>query len=232
MRKSIYIIIFFVFALQFSANSFAQTSKQPIDYVNVFTGTSNSRWMLFPGPLMPMGMVRLSPDNQLSSWCAGYEYAINAINGFSFIHNYTMNGPIVMPTTGDIKTYPGPADGPFGSHMWTSGYKSRIEKNYEKGEVGYYKAKLYDYNIDVELAATMRCGVLKYTYPKSDKSNVIFKFLYPQEEFKSTIPEATTRVVNSKEIEGSIQYSVDGNDYTVHFVTRFSMFRWNKLASI
>ena len=195
--------------------------KQPIDYVNVFTGTSNSRWMLFPGPVMPMGMVRLSPDNQLSSWCAGYEYTINAISGFSFIHNYTMNGPSVMPTTGDIKTYPGPADGPFGS-MWTAGYKSRIEKKYEQGEVGYYKATLYDYNIDVELAATTRCGVLKYTYPKSDKANVIFKFMYPQEEFLATIPEATTRVVNDKEIEGSIKYLVDGNDYTVHFVTRFS----------
>ena len=200
----------------------AKSNKQPIDYVNVFTGTSNSRWMLFPGPTMPMGMVKLSPDNQLSSWCAGYEYNISAINGFSFIHAYQMNGPSVMPTIGEIKTYPGPADGPFGSHMWTAGYKSRIEKQHELGEVGYYKASLYDYDIDVELTSTMRCGILKYTYPKSDKSNVVFKFLYPQEEFRTTIPEATTRIVNDKEIEGSIEYKVDGNDYKVHFVTRFS----------
>lgn len=214
-------ILWIVFVMQSATNCFAQENKQPIDYVNVFTGTSNSRWMLFPGPVMPMGMVRLSPDNQLSSWCAGYEYTINAINGFSFIHAYTMNGPSVMPTTGNIKTYPGPADGPFGS-MWTAGYKSRIEKKNEQGEVGYYKATLYDYNIDVELAATTRCGVLKYTYPKSDRSNVIFKFMYPQEEFKATIPQATVHQVNDKEIEGSIKYDVDGNDYTVHFVTRFN----------
>ncbi len=221
MRLTIFKVIVLFFVQLFTLNSVAQTNKQPIDYVNVFTGTSNSRWMLFPGPVMPMGMVRLSPDNQLSSWNAGYEYTNNAINGFSFIHSYMMSGPSVMPTTGDIRTYSGPADGPFGS-MWTAGYKSRIEKKTEQGEVGYYKVTLYDYDIDVELTATTHAGVLKYTYPKSDKSNIIFKFLYPQEEYQAAIPEASTRIVNDRELEGSIQYNVDGNDYVVHFVTRFS----------
>jgi putative alpha-1,2-mannosidase len=32
--------------------------KKATDYVNVFTGTSNSRWMLFPGPTQPFGMVK------------------------------------------------------------------------------------------------------------------------------------------------------------------------------
>lgn len=202
--------------------SLMANEKRPIDYVNVFMGTSNSRWMLFPGPTMPMGMVRLSPDNQLNSWCAGYEYCINAINGFSFIHAYTMNGPSVMPTVGEIKTYPGTADGPYGYHMWTAGYKSRIEKELEHGEVGYYKAHLYDYNINVELTSTTRCGVLNYTYPKSDKSNVIFKFLYPQEEYQAIIPEAKVKISGENEIEGSVSYIVDGNDYVVNFVTRFN----------
>jgi predicted alpha-1,2-mannosidase len=215
--SSLLILADFIFSTK---NGNAQ--KKPIDYVNVFTGTSNSRWMLFPGPVMPMGMVRLSPDNQLSSWCAGYEYNISAINGFGLIHSYLMNGPSIMPTTGNIKTYPGTADGPFGYHMWTAGYKSRIKKMTEKGEVGYYKVNLYDYNIDVELTATTRCGVLQYTYPKSDKSNVIFKFLYPQEEYEAKIPYAYVKKVSNTEIEGSIHYLVDGNDYTVHFVSRFS----------
>ncbi|NJK87638.1 MAG: glycoside hydrolase family 92 protein [Bacteroidales bacterium] len=211
-----------IFIILYLPAGHSQNLKQPIDYVNVFTGTSNSRWMLFPGPVMPMGMVRLSPDNQLSSWCAGYEYNIHAVNGFSFIHSYMMNGPSIMPTTGHVKTYPGTADGPFGYHMWTAGYKSRIEKKNEIGEVGYYKVKLYDYNIDVELTATTRCGVLRYKYPKSDKSNVLFKFLYPQEEYHAAIPEAFVRKSKENEIEGYIKYMVDGNDYTVHFVSRFS----------
>jgi len=52
----------------------AQAQRQPADLVNVFTGTSNSRWQMFPGPTMPFGMVKLSPDNQSNVWNGGYEY--------------------------------------------------------------------------------------------------------------------------------------------------------------
>jgi len=212
----------FLLVFQSIATVYAQQKQEPIDYVNVFTGTSNSRWMLFPGPTMPMGMVRLSPDNQLNSWCAGYEYTINAINGFSFIHSYNMNGPSVMPTLGDIKVYPGKADAPFGYHMWTAGYRSRILKEEEHGEVGLYKVKLYDYNIDVELSATTRCGVLRYTFPKSNEANILFKFYYPQEELQCIIDDAQVKKISQTEVEGYINYWVDTVEYTVHFVTRFN----------
>ncbi|HSO85766.1 MAG TPA: hypothetical protein VLQ91_04390, partial [Draconibacterium sp.] len=36
----------------------------PIDWVDVFVGTSNSRWMLGPYATAPFGMVQLGPDNQ------------------------------------------------------------------------------------------------------------------------------------------------------------------------
>ena len=49
------------------------TNKKPVDYVDPMLGTSNSRWMLYPGPSMPFGMVKLSPDNQRKGWKAGYE---------------------------------------------------------------------------------------------------------------------------------------------------------------
>lgn len=46
---------------------FAQ-KKDPADYVDPFIGTSNSRWVLFPSPTLPFGMVKLSPDNQENVW--------------------------------------------------------------------------------------------------------------------------------------------------------------------
>ena len=63
------------------ASSFliAQQKQNLFDYVNVFTGTSNSRWMLFPGPTLPFGMVKLSPDNQNNVWNGGYEYTLQYI---------------------------------------------------------------------------------------------------------------------------------------------------------
>ncbi|MHA4895822.1 hypothetical protein ACXZ1K_13795 [Pedobacter sp. PWIIR3] len=81
--------------------------KQPIDYVDPFIGTSNSRWMLFPGATMPNGMVKLSPDNQGNVWQGGYEYSVGSIHGFSHLHGWTMAGLLTMPTNGDLALKPG-----------------------------------------------------------------------------------------------------------------------------
>ncbi|MEJ7663810.1 MAG: hypothetical protein WKG07_31900 [Hymenobacter sp.] len=107
-----------------AATATKAAAKQPVDYVNVFTGTSNSRWALFPGPTVPFGMVKLSPDNQGQVWTAGYEYTVNSISGFSHLHAFGLSGLSVMPATGHLenlnqtRTYPGAVDGPFGT-MWT-----------------------------------------------------------------------------------------------------------------
>ena len=83
------------------ANAGVCQTRQPVDYVNPLIGTSNSRWMLFPGATRPHGMVKLSPDNQGSVWQGGYEYSIGSIQGFSFLHGWTMAGLLTMPTNGD-----------------------------------------------------------------------------------------------------------------------------------
>jgi putative alpha-1,2-mannosidase len=59
---------------------FMSTEKEVVDYVDPFLRTSSCRWMLFPGPAMPFGMVKLSPDNT-DEWTmdAGYEYEIESI---------------------------------------------------------------------------------------------------------------------------------------------------------
>ena len=87
--------------------SFSQVNKKPVDYVDPMIGTHNSRWILFPGPTVPFGMVKLSPDNQELGWKAGYEYDIHNIAGFSHIHSWTMAGLLTMPTVGTLKVNPG-----------------------------------------------------------------------------------------------------------------------------
>ena len=107
----------------------AYAHKEPVDYVDPLLGTSNSRWMLYPGPCLPFGMVKLSPDNtdegqyQLG---AGYEYNINSITGFGHVHSWMMGSFVTMPTTGEIKIAPGTADNP------DSGYRSRINNKNTK----------------------------------------------------------------------------------------------------
>ena len=140
----------------------ARAGQDPIDAVNVFTGTSNSRWMLFPGATLPFGLVKLSPDNQTNVWNGGYEYTVGSISGFSHLHAFCLSGVSLMPVTGPIeynpglfRVFPGAPDGPFG-RMWTSGYRSRIDKTTEHGAPGFYCVELLDYNVKAELTATMR----------------------------------------------------------------------------
>ena len=65
-------------------------AKEPVDYVDMFIGTSNSRWMLGPYAQEPFGMVQLGPDNQGNVWMGGYEYAINSVSGFSHLHAWLL----------------------------------------------------------------------------------------------------------------------------------------------
>ncbi len=61
--------------------------KSYADYVDPMLGTSSSRWMLYPGPSMPFGMVKLSPDNTDGEGLnAGYEYTVESLSGFGHVH--------------------------------------------------------------------------------------------------------------------------------------------------
>lgn len=205
----------------FPISGFTQEASRRSDLVDPFIGTSNSRWMMFPGPAMPFGMVKLSPDNQSNVWNGGYEYTIASVSGFSHIHSWAMGGLSLMPTTGEIRTFPGPSDGPWG-HMWTSGYRSRIDKSAEVAETGYYKCELYDYKINAELTATERCGFLSFTYPESDQSNVLFNFNFEYEENYPAILGAWVKKINDYELEGYVdQKSSFADVYRVNFVVRF-----------
>ncbi len=206
----------------------ASTSQRPEDLVNVFTGTSNSRWMLFPGATVPMGLVKLSPDNQGNVWNGGYEYTIASVSGFSFLHSFGLSSMSVMPLIGPIETepghaklFPGPADGPFGG-MWTAGYRSRIRKETETGKPGYYAVDLVDAKTHVELTTTARTGWMRLHFPTEEQAHLLFDFAAPAEE-KSELIGFTVNKVSATEIEGSLtQRNVYAGEFTVYFVCQFS----------
>lgn len=206
----------------------AQAQRQPADLVNVFTGTSNSRWQMFPGPTMPFGMVKLSPDNQSNVWNGGYEYTIGSISGFSHLHAMGLSGLSIMPTTGSpyanegwIKGFTGPADGPFGS-MWTAGYRSRYKKETEHASPGYYSVDLLDYKVRVELTSTTRCGMMRLTYPQTNEAHLILNFDFPSEE-KNEVLETHFEKASTTEVKGFIrQKNGYVPHYTVYFVLQLS----------
>jgi predicted alpha-1,2-mannosidase len=179
--------------------------------------------MLYPGPSMPFGMVKLSPDNEdhPETWYkGGHEYSILNIAGFSHIHSWTMAGLLTMPTTGPLKVVPGPEDDP------DRGYRSRYRHEEEVARAGYYAVTLEDYGIRAELTTTTRAGMQRYTFPKTDQARILFDLAIPG-EYGFEILDAEINRVSDTQIEGhsrqrSTKYGRDYQEYIVHFVAQFS----------
>ncbi|RQO64747.1 glycoside hydrolase family 92 protein [Pedobacter sp. KBW01] len=215
------LILFCLFNL-LGAAVFAQ-EKKAIDYVDVFMGTSNSRWMLGPYATMPYGMVQLGPDNQGANqgynWMAGYEYAINSVDGFSHIHAWTMAGLRLMPTTADLSYSDEPTDSPYKGAG--AGYHSRIQKETEKASPGYYAVYLYDHDVKAEMAVTTRCGLQRYTFPEKKESRILIDLQFPT-EYDFNVKDAKITKVTDTEIEGYAESGSGGfNDYKLCFVLQF-----------
>lgn len=183
-------------------------------YVNPFIGTDFTG-NTYPGAQAPFGMVQLSPDNGLPGWdrIAGYFYPDSTIAGFSHTHlSGTGAGDLYdisfMPVTLPYKE----AAEPLGIH-------SKFSHQEESASAGYYRVLLKDYNIQVELTATERCGIQRYTFPKAKAA--IFLNLKKAMNWDFT-NNSYIEVVDSVTIQG-YRYS-DGwaRDQRIYFRTRFS----------
>ncbi len=193
----------------------------PADYVDTRLGSAHSRWMIAPGPWMPFSMVKISPDNQDAEWSGGYDPSYESIGTFSHIHEWTMAGLGMLPTSGSLKTNIGSEQHPG------EGYRTQMIKETEEAPLGYYKVMLKDYNIKAELTATTRCSFQRYTYPPSSGARVMIDLKIPA-EYKYDLEEATIKKVSDYRIEGfSKQFSANvwsggvNQEYTVHFVIEF-----------
>ena len=165
MKKNTFknILILVVSVFMFSCNS--ETKK--ISYVDCFIGTGGDA-NLVPVASVPYGMVQLGADMNLNT--SGYKYGTsNKILGFSHTH---MSGcgcgdfkdimffPLVENNLFDAKEFPSDVHGTFMHEQ-------------EVAQPGFYKVKLLNSDVDVELTATNRCGMHRYTYPKGASNQLV-----------------------------------------------------------
>lgn len=194
--------------------------KEYTDSVNVFIGTGG-HGHTFPGATLPHGMVQLSPDTRLLGWdaCSGYYYDDTSIMGFSHTHlSGTGIGDygdiLFMPVVGEKPLITGTAEKP------DEGYRSRFSHEQESARPGYYQVLLQDDSINVELTATLRAGLQRYTYPKASDARLIV-------DMEPTIhghqhPVTQIRVVNDSTIAG-MKYTVGwAKRHYVYFYAVFS----------
>lgn len=185
-----------------------------IGYTNPMIGTDFTG-NTYPGAQVPFGMVQLSPDNGLPGWdrISGYYYPDSTIAGFSHTHlSGTGAGDLYdisfMPVTNPYKTGAEPL-----------GIYSSFSHNDESASAGYYRVLLKDYNINVELTATERCGIQRYTFPEAESS--IFLNLKKAMNWDFTA-DSHIEIVDSCTIRGYRHSWGWSPKQYIYFQTRFS----------
>ncbi|EKO3811987.1 GH92 family glycosyl hydrolase [Vibrio harveyi] len=155
-----------------------------LKYVDPMIGTAASGHT-FPGATVPAGMVQLSPDTFIGS-NTDHESGLNpwhSASGYWDSSNYE---------TGEVVNTDVPLYGFSHTHLSGTGATdlgdilvlpyadmantqlNSFDKANEEASAGYYKTKLNQGQIEVELSATKRVGLHKYTFEDGADRNVKF----------------------------------------------------------
>lgn len=178
------------------------------DLVNPFIGTENDG-NTYPGAAVPFGMVQFSPDTGHNT---GYDYSQNHIRGFSLVHlsgvGCGLGGDLpVLPTTGDV------------TQTDYAQYAAEFGHDDEHASPGYYQVGLHS-GIGAELTATARTGVQRYTFPATDKANVLLNAAQSLHSGVTSKVEVLDRRTVRTAITGR-GFCQDTKPYTVYTITRF-----------
>lgn len=167
------------------------------DYVNPFVGTSNFG-ATNPGAVCPNGMMSVTPfnvsgcelnvfDKDKRWWSMPYAYENSYLCGFSHINLSGVGCPeaglaLTMPTTGKLEV---------DYRKYGSQYSDEVAKP------GYYSCMLERYGIKVEISASCRTAIERYTFP-GGRGNILVNF----GQALSNETGAWIRRISDTEIEG------------------------------
>ncbi len=206
------------------------TKVQPKElghWVNPFIGTGGIPWVCghnFPGAMVPLGMVRLGPEtvsmltHKRALNTSGYYYGDDQVLGFSHTR---LNGTgatdggnfLIMPAVETVqpKTY-------------RKGQFTSFSHNEEIASPGYYAVKLPNLGTLVELTATPRVGVHRYTFGDDKTPHLFLDVMSAMGGRKGR--EGKLRVLPAaKELEGTARtfgtFASRSGGIKVYFVARF-----------
>ncbi|ANM32172.1 hypothetical protein ABI59_09480 [Acidobacteria bacterium Mor1] len=192
-------------------------SDAPFDLVDPFIGTGG-HGHTFPGATLPFGMVQLSPDTRLTGWdgCSGYHYTDEVVYGFSHTHlsgtGVSDYGDVLfMPVAGEATTLNGAVDGP------ENGYASPFAKTSEQAEPGFYAVRLDEGPVDVELTASERTGVHRYTFPAGAEAHVVVDLAH-----RDKVTDSLLRMAGDRAVEGWRHSTGWARDQQLWFHATFS----------
>lgn len=184
--------------------------SEAIDLVDPFVGADGGGNTV-PGAGVPFGFVSLSPDTANAS-TSGYDSA-SAIMGFSFTHVSGTGGRSkygnfrVTPTVGDIG-------------LLNLYYPKRAES----AAPAYYRAEIGrgpETAVVTELTATRLAGMMRMTFPLTDKANVILdaSSVIPLAGDGQRVTAVHVEAVDARTIRGWASFEGGWNPapYTLYF---------------
>ena len=199
-------------------------------YVDNFMGTSGDHGTLFPGSVVPHGIVKLSPDTT-NRTRAGYEYNSDKILGFSHTR---VEGVGSHGAGGDVlvtPTYVEYSKRPDNGSKEQKFAKENGEK-IEEASPGYYHTEIvpnigndsnYTSNesmgtIDAKVSTDVRTGMHSYTFPKEGNVNLLIDMSTSYGGRKNATIDVTKNNDNYVEISGSfVGNSVCSGTYKMYF---------------
>src|SRR6185436_9373985 len=87
----------------------------------------------------------------------------------------------------------------------------------ETARPGYYSVRLKDGNILAEMTVTNRVGFHRYTFPASDRANIILDL-----QHRDRVLDSSLRIVDTTHIEGFRRSTGWAKDQIIYFVAEFS----------
>ncbi len=208
-----------------------KTAVQPTELgrvVNPFNGTGGFPWVCghnFPGAMVPFGMVRLGPETasmltrQRALNTSGYYYGDDQLLGFSHTRlsgtGATDGGHfLVMPAIEAVQP-----------KLYRKGRTTKFSHSEELASPGYYAVKLPQIRTLVELTATARVGVHRYTFSEGRTPHLVLDVMNALGGRKSSKGSLQVRP-EANEVEGSVRtFGTFAGRYggiKVYFVARFS----------
>lgn len=208
-------------------------AKQPVDETDALVGTAplDQQELIgnapppgepvysgqtSPGARVPHSSVEAAPVNvnlELSyptGVPAPYHYPSPTMIGFTAGGGATYGGrakPLIMPVVGDWTVPP----------AYTQAY---YDKSREVASPGYYSAYLNTFRTKAELTATRWTGLMQFTFPKSDRSNVIINL--PREG--GSVEVVGDRTVRGVSQDGRARDAADGPYFIAEFSQPFAAF--------
>jgi predicted alpha-1,2-mannosidase len=191
----------------------AQSVNDYTKFVNPFIGTQTDETgalsgSTFPGATMPQGMVQLSPETeQMVTWdpCSGYDYNKDVIYGFTHTH---LSGTgctdlidvSLMPVSTNVTS----------EQLKSANFGQHYSHDKESAKPGYYQVLLKESGVNVELSATVRTGIHRYTFPAGQPQCIVLDMdrgtfrgeAYYSKRRTYDVIQSQIRIVDDHTVEG------------------------------